>query len=93
MIHKHLVPLLAMAKRHTKRPRVGIRSTMPGVTQPASVANSQGQTVIPEENAGKVNNIFCFSALADKQTGTMYPDTTDALPVRLLGSHQYYFVA
>ena len=30
----------------------------------------------------KVCNIFCYVALADKQTGTLYTDATGALPVK-----------
>ena len=86
MICKHLVPLPTTAKGHMKRPRADIRRTRLQAKQPASVASSQGPTV------GKANNIFCFAALADKQTGTMYIDATGALSVRLLDNHQYYFV-
>ena len=40
-----------------------------------------------------MNNIFCFAALADKQKGTLYTDTTGALPEISLNRHQYVFVA
>ena len=40
-----------------------------------------------------MNNIFCFAALADKQKGTLYIDTTGALPEISLNRHQYVFVA
>ena len=36
---------------------------------------------------------FCFAALADKQTGTLYTDATGALPVMSLKGNQYYFMA
>ena len=41
----------------------------------------------------EANNIFCFAALADKQTGTMYTDQKGALPVRSLDGMQYFFIA
>ena len=41
----------------------------------------------------ETNNIFCFAALADKQTGTMYTDQTGALPVRSLDGMKCFFVA
>ena len=41
----------------------------------------------------EANNIFCFAALADKQTGTMYTDQTGALLVRSLDGMQYFFIA
>ena len=34
-----------------------------------------------------------YAALADKQTGTLYTDETDALPVKSLEGNQYYYVA
>ncbi len=37
--------------------------------------------------------MFCFAALADAITGTMYTDITGAFPVRSLKSMQYVFVA
>ena len=46
----------------------------------------------PDEK-NEANNIFCFAALADKQTGTMYTDQTGALPVRSLDGMQYFFFA
>ena len=36
---------------------------------------------------------FCFAALADKQTGTLYTDATGALPIMSLEGSQYYFIA
>ena len=51
-------------------------------------------TVIPsDEPLDGANNVFCFAALADKQTGTIYTDATGALPSRSLDGNQYYFVA
>ena len=38
-------------------------------------------------------NVFCYAALADKHTGTMYTDATGALPAVSLEGNQYYFVA
>ena len=54
--------------------------------------------IIPvEEDIGEqhevMNNCFCFAALADKQTGTLYTDATGALPAVSLEGNQYYFVA
>ena len=37
--------------------------------------------------------MFCYAALVDKQTGTLYTDATGALPVRSLEGNQYYYVA
>ena len=37
--------------------------------------------------------VYCFSALADQTTGTIYTDLTGKLPVRLLHGSQYIFLA
>ena len=39
------------------------------------------------------SNIFCYTALADKQQGTLYTDATGALPARSMDANQYYFIA
>ena len=41
----------------------------------------------------KLTIFFCFAALADKQTGTMYTDQTGALPVCSLNVMRYFFIA
>ena len=48
--------------------------------------------IIPN-NEPKANNIFCYSALADKQQGTLYTDASVAFPEMSLDSKQYVFVA
>ena len=57
--------------------------------------NENEPTIIPDVNEphNGLNNVFCFAALADKQTGTLYTDATGALPVMSLEGNQYYFVA
>ncbi len=40
-----------------------------------------------------VQDVFCFPALADAITGTMYTDITGAFPVRSFKSRQHIFVA
>ena len=37
--------------------------------------------------------MFCFAALADMHTGTMYTDGTGAFPVQSFHNMQYVFVA
>ena len=36
--------------------------------------------------------MFCYAALAEKQTGTLYTDVIRVLPVKLLEGKQYYYV-
>ena len=60
------------------------------------IRTTNGPTTIPfedESSNGQVNNIFCFTALADSRTGTFYTDATGALPAISLYGHQYYFIA
>lgn len=58
-----------------KRPKQGTCSTRRRPSQLQVDCN----VVPPDEPTA--NNIFCFAALADKQTGTLYTDATGALPV------------
>ncbi len=40
-----------------------------------------------------MQDVFCFAALADANTGTMYMDLTGSFPVRLFKNMHYIFVA
>ena len=40
-----------------------------------------------------MQDMFCFAALANSNTGTMYKDLTGAFPVRSFKNMQYVFVA
>ena len=106
IIKKYLAKSPATSKGRMKRPRAGIRSTRKKPpTKPAPISqvptpnvhpNAQRTTVtlIPiDEPLDGANNVFCYAALADKQTGTLYTDATGALPSRSLDGNQYYFVA
>ena len=39
------------------------------------------------------NNIVCYAALTDKESGTMFTDQTGTLPAISLDGHQYFFIA
>jgi len=106
IIKKYLAKSPATSKGRMKRPRAGIRSTRPKPPkqQPPNVQagptnihhNVQRTTahLIPiDEPLDGANNVFCYAALADKQTGTYYTDATRALSTRSLNGNQYYFVA
>jgi hypothetical protein len=49
--------------------------------------------IIPDDETHKNNNVFCYAALTDKQTGTLYTDATGVLPHMSLDGKQYFFVA
>ena len=78
LVQKCLAKSTATSKGRMKIPQTGIRST-PRVEPEHMVP--EDNTVIPEDRADAVKNIFCFAALVDKQKGTLYPDTIEALPV------------
>ncbi len=49
--------------------------------------------MFPQQELCAVQDVFCFAALANVITGTMYTDITGAFPVRSFKSMQYIFVA
>ncbi len=48
---------------------------------------------MPQQEACSMQDVFCFAALPDANTGTMYTDLTDSFPVRLFKNMLYIFVA
>ncbi len=51
------------------------------------------ERMFPRQELCAMQDVFCFAALANAITGTMYTDITGAFPVRLFKSMQYIFVA
>jgi hypothetical protein len=49
--------------------------------------------MFPQHELCTMQDVFCFAALADTITGTMYTDITGAFPVCSFKSMQYIFVA
>ena len=95
-IRKYLSPSPATPKGRMKRPRTGIRSTRkpsPGSKALDHTSKGDVDSIYNPLEGNKVCNMFCYAALADKQTGTLYTDATGALPVRSLEGNQYYYVA
>ena len=108
LIRKYLPPSPATPKGRMKRPRAGIRSTRKkernGGTNEAMLEDDNSAmshhtpsnttaNIIQSDETHEANNIFCYAALADKQTGTLYTDATGSLPVMSLDGYQYFFVA
>ena len=94
LIRKYLPPSPATPKGRMKRQRTGLRSTRKKVARKREVAAMRRAKKDSEpDEKNEANNIFCFAALADKQTGTMYTNQTGALPVRSLDGMQYFFIA
>ncbi len=49
--------------------------------------------MMPQQEACSMQDVFCFAALADANTGTIYTDRTGSFPVRSFKNMQYIFVA
>ncbi len=62
--------------------------------QPAIIqARRDVDSLHPSEEICAAHDMFCFSALANLNTGTMYTNLPGAFPVRSFKSMQYIFVA
>jgi hypothetical protein len=57
------------------------------------LAHAKVDRLFPAHEACVDQDMFCFSALADATTGTMYTDLTGAFPVRSFKNMIYIFVA
>jgi hypothetical protein len=60
--------------------------------QPA-ILQVHANRLLPIEELCSAHDMFCFLALADLHTGTMYTNSTGAFPVQSFCSMQYVFVA
>ncbi len=49
--------------------------------------------MMPQQEACSMQDVFCFAALTDANTGTMYTELTGSFPVRSFKNMQYIFVA
>jgi hypothetical protein len=57
------------------------------------LARTKVDCMFPVNKACAVQDMFCFAALADATSGTIYTDLTGAFPVRSFKNMQYIFVA
>ena len=102
-IHRHLPPSPPTPKGRMKNPRGGIRSARRGrkdefekeleeqLLLDKDMHPPAGSTT--SEDVPTNNKMFCYAALTEKEKGTVYTDTTGALPVISLDGHQYCIVA
>jgi hypothetical protein len=56
-------------------------------------ARNEVDQMSPTQEACAMHDMFCFAALADANTGTMYTNLTGAFPIQLFKNMQYVFVA
>jgi hypothetical protein len=70
----------------------GIQSTR---SNKSAILQAQNKVdhLMPTEEICAAHNMFCFAALANLHTGTIYTDHTGAFPVRSFKNMQYLFVA
>ena len=94
-----LPPSTATAKGHMHRQRQGLRSTSANLPEP-NLSQAQPSLAFEEldmnppleANASVEKDLFCFAALSDSITGTIYTDLPGRFPVISISNMQYIFV-
>jgi hypothetical protein len=66
---------------------------MQNVHNEAVATRAKVDQMMPQQEACSMQDVFCFAALANANTRTMYTDLTGSFPVRLFKNMQYIFVA
>jgi hypothetical protein len=92
LIKSHLPRPTATNKGHMRRHRSNTESTRNAHEAIVAVCTKVDH-IFPQQEICVVQEVFCFGALADAITGTMYTNITGAFPVRSFKSRQYIFVA
>ncbi len=92
IINTHLPNSTATDKGHMRRHCQGIQST-PTMKPVIVQARSNVDSLQPDEEICAADDMFCFAALANLNTGTMYTNLPGAFPIHLFKSMQYIFVA
>jgi hypothetical protein len=92
LIHSHLPRSTATNNGHMCCHRANTASTRNTHTD-IVLARAEVDRMFPIHEACAVQDMFCFAALADATSGTMYTDLTGAFPVRSFKNMQYIFVA
>jgi hypothetical protein len=92
LIKNHLPCSTATDKGHMRQHRSNTASTR-NLQNDIVAAHAKVERMFPRQELCSMQDVFCFAALANAITGTMYTNITSAFPVRLLKSMQYIFVA
>ncbi len=88
LIKSYLPRSTATIKGHMRRHRSNTASTR--YAHGAIVtAHTKVDHMFPQQELCAVQDVFCFTALADAITGTMYTNITGIFPVRSFKSRQY----
>jgi len=91
-INNNLPRSTATNKGHMRRHRSNTASTR-NVQHVKVATRAKVDRMMPQQEVCNMQDMFCFAALADANTGTMYTDLTGAFPVRSFKNMQYIFVA
>jgi hypothetical protein len=91
LICSHLPKSTATNKGHMRRQCSNTASTR-NKHADIILARAEVDHMFPAHKACAVQDMFCFAALADATTGTMYTDLTGAFPARSFKNMQYIFV-
>jgi len=92
LIKNHLPRSTATNKGHMRRHRSNTASTRHNHNNIVA-ARAEVDHMFPQHEICTMQDVFCFAALANTITGTMYTNITGAFPVRSFKSMQYIFVA
>ncbi|KAL3792547.1 hypothetical protein ACHAW5_007907, partial [Stephanodiscus triporus] len=92
LVRTHLPRSTATDKGHMRRHRANMASTR-NMQDDILTARAEVDRMFPQQEVCAMHDMFCFAALADANTGTMYTDLTGAFPVRSFKNMQYIFVA
>ncbi len=92
LIKNHLPCSTATDKGHMRRHRSNTASTR-NPQNDIVATRAEVKRMFPRQELCAMQDVFCFAALANAITGTMYTNITGAFPVCLFKSMQYIFVA
>jgi hypothetical protein len=92
LIKNHLPRSTATDKGHMRRHRSNTASTQNNQND-IIAARSEVDHMFPQQEICAMQDVFCFAALANNISGTMYTDITGAFPVRSFKGMQYIFIA
>ncbi len=92
LIKNHLPCSTATDKGHMRRHRSNTASTR-NPQNNIIAAHAKVERMFTRQELCAMQDVFCFAALTNAITGTMYTNITDAFPVCSFKSMQYIFVA
>jgi hypothetical protein len=91
-INNNLPHSTATNKGHMRRHQSNTAS-MHNIQNDKVAMRAKVHRMMLQQEACSMQDMFCFAALTNANTGTMYTDLTGSFPVRLFKNMQYIFVA